>query len=114
MNADAARIAQISPESIDVDLRQVTYALYGTSRRLMARAGRRVLLNDRSGCNKHEQDLENAARVSSPALQLSGRQGMTLPKALQNLAKALPDVRMQVLDGAGHVSHDGRATRCGP
>ncbi len=78
--------------------------MVGASRRLMARADRGVLLNDLSACNNYTQGLESAAKVRCPALLLCGsRDQMTAPKAAQNLAKLLPDARLQVLDGAGHA-----------
>ncbi|MEK7736682.1 MAG: alpha/beta hydrolase [Pseudomonadota bacterium] len=78
--------------------------MVGASRRLMARADRGVLLNDLSACNNYTQGLESAAKVRCPALLLCGsRDQMTAPKAAQNLAKLLPDARLQVLEGAGHA-----------
>lgn len=78
--------------------------MYGASRRLMARAERGVLFNDLSACNSYAQGLEQAARIRCPALILSGdRDQMTSLKAASNLAKALPDARLQVLAGAGHA-----------
>ncbi|MFA6314458.1 MAG: alpha/beta hydrolase [Sterolibacterium sp.] len=78
--------------------------MYGASRRLMARAERGLLLNDLSACNNYAQGLERAAQVRCPALLLSGSHDqMTSLKAARNLAKALPDARLQVLAGAGHA-----------
>jgi len=77
--------------------------MYGASRRLMARAGRAVLFNDLSACNRYAQGLEQAAKVRCPALLLcGGRDQMTAPKSARNLAGALPDARIVVLDGTGH------------
>lgn len=78
--------------------------MYGASRRLMAHAERSVLFNDLSACNNYAQGLENAAKVVCPACLLCGsRDQMTSPKSAQNLARALPDARIQVLAGAGHA-----------
>lgn len=78
--------------------------MYGASRRLMARAGRSVLFSDLSACNNYAQGLESAAKVRCPVLLLCGsRDQMTPPKGAQNLAKAIPDARLQVLPGAGHA-----------
>ncbi|TRZ65618.1 MAG: alpha/beta hydrolase [Rhodocyclaceae bacterium] len=77
--------------------------MYGANRRLMARAGRAVLFNDLSACNNYAQGLENAVRVHCPALLLcGGRDQMTALKSARNLAKTLPDARLQVLAGTGH------------
>lgn len=78
--------------------------MFGSNRRLMARAGRDVLFNDLSACNNYTAGLSQAALVRCPVLLLSGnRDQMTSLKAAQNLARALPDARLQVLDGAGHA-----------
>lgn len=78
--------------------------LAGANRLLMAHAERGVLFNDLSACNDYAQGLENAARVRCPALLLCGsRDQMTPPKAAQNLARLLPDARLQMLEGTGHA-----------
>lgn len=78
--------------------------MYGMNRRLMERAGSGVLFNDLSACNNYLQGLEQATQVRCPALLLSGsRDQMTALKSARNLAKLLPNARLQVLDGAGHA-----------
>lgn len=75
----------------------------GASIRLLERAGPGVLFNDLNACNEYGHGLERAARVSCPTLMIAGRSDIMTPlKVARDLAAALPDATLKVLD-CGHL-----------
>ena len=76
----------------------------GGGMRLLERGGDSVLYNDMKACNDYTSGLEAVARVSCPAtLVLGDRDMMTPPRNARALVDALPDGRMIVLEGCGHM-----------
>lgn len=78
--------------------------MLGAGRRLLERARPGVLFKDLFACNAYRDGLASAAKVKVPAtLVLGERDLMTPAKAGRELAAALPDARVVVLKGAGHM-----------
>ncbi len=76
----------------------------GGAERLLERARPGVLFTDLSACNGYRDGLASAAKVSVPAtLALGERDQMTPMKAGRELARALPNARVVMLKGAGHM-----------
>lgn len=76
----------------------------GGGLRLLERGGDGVLHNDMKACNDYTTGLEAAAKVACPAtLILGDGDMMTPPKRARDLMAALPDARMIVLKGCGHM-----------
>jgi pimeloyl-ACP methyl ester carboxylesterase len=63
-----------------------------------------VLFNDLSACNSYQNALTAAAQVSVPTTLILGERDMMTPaRAGKALAAALPNSRIVVLSGAGHM-----------
>jgi pimeloyl-ACP methyl ester carboxylesterase len=78
--------------------------MLGGAERLLARACPGVLFKDLKACNDYRDGIAAATRVTVPAtLVLGERDLMTPAKAGRELAAALPDARVVVLDRAGHM-----------
>jgi pimeloyl-ACP methyl ester carboxylesterase len=78
--------------------------MLGGAERLLARARPGVLFRDLAACNDYRDGLAAAARVTVPAtLVLGERDLMTPAKAGRELAAALPDAHVAILEGAGHM-----------
>jgi pimeloyl-ACP methyl ester carboxylesterase len=78
--------------------------MLGGAERLLARARPGVLFKDLEACNDYRDGLAAAACVRVPAtLVLGERDVMTPAKAGRELAVALPDGRIVMLAGAGHM-----------
>jgi pimeloyl-ACP methyl ester carboxylesterase len=78
--------------------------MLGGAERLLERARPGVLFKDLSACNDYRDGLASAARVRVPAaLVLGERDVMTPAKAGRELAAALPNARVVILKGAGHM-----------
>jgi pimeloyl-ACP methyl ester carboxylesterase len=78
--------------------------MFGGAERLLERARPGVLFRDLSACNDYRDGLACAAKVTAPAILVLGeRDIMTPAKAGRQLAAALPDARVVVLKGAGHM-----------
>ncbi len=76
----------------------------GGGMRLLERGGDGVLYNDMKACNDYTNGLEAAAGVTCPTtLVLGDRDMMTPPRNARALVDALPDGRMIVLEGCGHM-----------
>ena len=72
--------------------------------RLLEGGGDGVLYTDMKACNDYTSGLEAAAGVTCPAtLILGDRDMMTPPRNARALIDALPDGRMIVLEGCGHM-----------
>ena len=63
-----------------------------------------VLFTDLSACNDYRDALAAAANVKAPTTIVLGERDMMTPaKAGKSLAAALPNSRVVVLPGAGHL-----------
>jgi pimeloyl-ACP methyl ester carboxylesterase len=75
----------------------------GGNLRLMQRQKPGVLHADFAACNDYKAGLERAAQVKCPALFLLGRlDAMTPSRAGRDLARAVPDSIVRMIDDAGH------------
>jgi pimeloyl-ACP methyl ester carboxylesterase len=78
--------------------------MLGGAERLLERARPGVLFTDLSACNDYRDGLTSAAKVTAPATLVLGERDMMTPaKAGRELAAALPNARVIVLKGAGHM-----------
>jgi pimeloyl-ACP methyl ester carboxylesterase len=78
--------------------------MLGAGRRLLERARPGVLYQDLSACNTYRDGLESAAKVRVPAILVLGERDLMTPaRAGRELAAALPDARVVILAGAGHM-----------
>ena len=76
----------------------------GGAERLLERARPGVLFNDLAACNAYRDGLSSAAKVTAPATLVLGERDLMTPlKAGRELAAALPNARVVVLKGAGHM-----------
>jgi pimeloyl-ACP methyl ester carboxylesterase len=78
--------------------------MLGGAERLLERARPGVLFADLAACNDYRDGLASAARVTAPATLVLGERDLMTPlKAGRELAAALPNARVVVLAGAGHM-----------
>jgi pimeloyl-ACP methyl ester carboxylesterase len=78
--------------------------MLGGAERLLERARPGVLFTDLSACNDYRDGLTSAAKVTAPATLVLGERDMMTPaKAGRELAAALPNARVIMLKGAGHM-----------
>jgi pimeloyl-ACP methyl ester carboxylesterase len=78
--------------------------MLGGAERLLERARPGVLFKDLSACNEYRDGLASAAKVTAPATLVLGERDMMTPaKAGSELAAALPNARVIMLKGAGHM-----------
>src|SRR5438309_7681075 len=78
--------------------------MHSGAQRVLERAGPGVLFNDLSACNSYQSALAAAAQVSVPATFILGERDMMTPlRSGKALAAALPNSRVVVLPGAGHL-----------
>jgi pimeloyl-ACP methyl ester carboxylesterase len=78
--------------------------MLGGGMRLLERARPGVLSTDLAACNAYGGGLAAAARVLVPAVLVLGERDLMTPvRAGRELAAALPDARVVVLKGAGHM-----------
>jgi pimeloyl-ACP methyl ester carboxylesterase len=78
--------------------------MLGGAQRLLERARPGVLFKDLSACNDYRDGLASAAKVTAPATLVLGERDMMTPaKAGRELAAALPNARVVMLKGAGHM-----------
>ena len=76
----------------------------GGGLQLLERAENGVLHADFSACNDYKDGLASAAKVSCPALIVSGAEDrMTPAKAAKPLTETLDDARMIVIPDCGHM-----------
>jgi pimeloyl-ACP methyl ester carboxylesterase len=79
-------------------------SMLGGAERLLERARPGVLFGDLSACNDYRDGLASAAKVSVPATLILGERDLMTPlKAGRALAAALPNARLVVIAGAGHM-----------
>ena len=78
--------------------------MLGGAERLLERARPDVLFRDLCACNAYGDGLASAAKASAPAIVVLGERDLMTPaKAGRQLAAALPNARVVVLHGAGHM-----------
>lgn len=78
--------------------------MLGAGRRLLERARPGVLFKDLFACNAYRDGFKSAAKVAVPAILVLGERDLMTPaKAGRELAAALPDARVVMLKGAGHM-----------
>ena len=78
--------------------------LLGAAERLLEQARPGVLFADLKACNDYRGGLAAAARVTVPVTVVLGERDLMTPaRAGRELAAALPDARLVVLAGAGHM-----------
>jgi pimeloyl-ACP methyl ester carboxylesterase len=76
----------------------------GGGLQLLERAEKGVLHADFNGCNEYKDGLTSAAKVTCPALIVSGAEDVMTPaRAAQPLTKALADSRTIVIPDCGHM-----------
>ncbi|HEX9468055.1 MAG TPA: alpha/beta hydrolase, partial [Bradyrhizobium sp.] len=76
---------------------------YG-AQRVLEKCRPGVLFNDLSACNAYQGALATAAQITVPTTFILGERDMMTPaKAGKTLAAALPNSRIVVLPGAGHM-----------
>ncbi len=76
----------------------------GGGLRLLERGAPGVLYNDMKACNDYTTGLEAAAKITCPTVLILGDGDMmTPPRNAKALMEALPDGRMIVLKGCGHM-----------
>src|ERR1700729_2401730 len=78
--------------------------MHSGAERVLERCRPGVLFNDLSACNAYQNALAAAAQIKVPATLILGERDMMTPvKAGKALAAALPNSRIVVLQGAGHM-----------
>jgi pimeloyl-ACP methyl ester carboxylesterase len=79
-------------------------SMLGGAQRLLEGARPGVLFGDLSACNDYRDGLASAAKASVPATLILGERDLMTPlKAGRALAAALPNARLVVIAGAGHM-----------
>ncbi len=78
--------------------------MLGGAERLLERVRPGVLFADLSACNDYQGGLAAAAKVAVPTVLVLGSRDLMIPlKGGKALATAIPDARLTVLEGAGHL-----------
>jgi len=78
--------------------------MHGGGRSLLARAPADVLGIDMAACDVYKGAPDAAARVACPTVIIAGDRDMMTPvKAAMPLAEAIPDSKIVVLKGCGHI-----------
>src|SRR3954453_22946889 len=78
--------------------------MHGGAQRVLQQCRPGVLFSDLSACNAYQGALAAAAQVTVPTTIIVGERDMMTPaKAGKVLAAAVPNARMVVLSGAGHM-----------
>jgi pimeloyl-ACP methyl ester carboxylesterase len=78
--------------------------MHGGAQRVLQQCRPGVLFSDLSACNSYQNALAAAAQVTVPTTIILGERDMMTPaKAGKVLAAAVPNARMVVLSGAGHM-----------
>jgi len=76
----------------------------GGGLQLLARAKDGALHTDFNACNDYQDGMKSAAKVSCPALIVSGAEDIMTPaKAAKPMTETLPDARMIVIPDCGHM-----------
>jgi pimeloyl-ACP methyl ester carboxylesterase len=78
--------------------------MHGGAQRVLEQCRRGVLYRDLAACNAYDGALAAAAKITVPATLILGERDMMTPaKAGRALAAALPNSRIVLLRGAGHM-----------
>jgi pimeloyl-ACP methyl ester carboxylesterase len=78
--------------------------MLGGAERLLERAQSGVIFADLAACNDYQDALLAAAKINVPATVIQGsRDLMTPAKSGKALAAAMPNCRLAVIEGAGHM-----------
>jgi pimeloyl-ACP methyl ester carboxylesterase len=78
--------------------------MLGGAERLLERAQPGAIFADLSACNDYPDALSAAAKISVPSIVIQGsRDRMTPAKGGQALAAAIPNCRLALIEGAGHM-----------
>src|SRR3981189_2413288 len=78
--------------------------MHSGAQRVLQQCRPGVLFSDLSACNSYQNALAAAAQVAVPTTIVVGERDMMTPaKAGKALAAAVPNARMVVLSGAGHM-----------
>ncbi len=78
--------------------------MLGEAERLLERARPGVIFADLSACNDYRDALAAAAKVAVPSRVILGsRDLMTPAKGGKAIADAIPDCRVSMIEGAGHM-----------
>jgi pimeloyl-ACP methyl ester carboxylesterase len=78
--------------------------MLGGAERLLERARPGAIFADLSACNAYADALSAAAKVNVPSLVIQGsRDLMTPAKGGKALAAAIPNCRLTLIEGAGHM-----------
>jgi pimeloyl-ACP methyl ester carboxylesterase len=78
--------------------------MHSGAQRVLERCRPGVLFNDLSACNGYQDALAAAAKIAIPTTIILGERDMMTPvRAGKSLAAALPNSRVIVLAGAGHM-----------
>jgi pimeloyl-ACP methyl ester carboxylesterase len=78
--------------------------MMGGATRLWEKARPGLIFNDLAACNAYGDGLAAAAKIKVPATLVIGERDLMTPaKGGQELARALPNPRVVVLKGAGHM-----------
>ncbi len=78
--------------------------MLGGAERTLEHAAPGVIFADLSACNAYQDGLAAAAKVTAPAVMILGSRDLMTPvKSGKALAATMPNCRLTVLDGAGHM-----------
>lgn len=78
--------------------------MHSGAQRVLEQCRPGVLFNDLSACNAYQNALSAAAQITVPATFILGERDMMTPaKAGKALAAALPNSRIIIMRGAGHM-----------
>jgi pimeloyl-ACP methyl ester carboxylesterase len=78
--------------------------MHGSAQATLKRCAPGVLFNDLAACNAYQDALASAARIKVPTTLILGEKDMMTPaKAGKALAAAIPEARIIVVPGAGHM-----------
>jgi pimeloyl-ACP methyl ester carboxylesterase len=78
--------------------------IVNVARSIMGRAKPSVLFTDLNACNSYTDGLAAAARIDCPVTMILGESDrMTPPRGAEELAQALPDRRVEIINDCGHM-----------
>jgi pimeloyl-ACP methyl ester carboxylesterase len=78
--------------------------MLGGSERLLERSRPGVIFADLAACNGYEDALAAAAKVTVPSIVIQGSRDLMTPlKSGKAIAAAIPNCRLTVIEGAGHM-----------
>jgi pimeloyl-ACP methyl ester carboxylesterase len=78
--------------------------MLGGVERLLERAQPGVIFADLAACNAYQEALSAAAKIDAPSIVIQGSHDLMTPaKGGEALAAAMPNCRLAVIEGAGHM-----------